>query len=155
MSDRILADEELDGIDKIAIDGDLVPYLQAQDAKTANYYETVVIPAELKKVTEETTIDVLHEVQKWLSGEQSKEKLAERLELDFDTLNAFLPSGGQKDADWEALKAKRAEIMENCEAELQLAIRMAINELIEEIMRDYGDPDLNKWLQQLKQKRGK
>ncbi len=76
MNDRILADEELDGIDKIAIDGDLVPYLQAQDAKTANYYETVIIPERERK-------------------------------------------------------------------------------LIEEIERDYGDPDLNKWLEQLKQKRGK
>jgi hypothetical protein len=61
-----------------------------------SHYNTVIIPARIKeaekKVIEETTIDVLHEVQKWLSGEQPKEKMAKRLELKLDALNAFLPS---------------------------------------------------------------
>ena len=54
MSDRLLTQRELDGIDKIAIDGDLVPYLQAQDAKTANYYETIAIPALYEKWSQES-----------------------------------------------------------------------------------------------------
>jgi len=44
MSDRLLTQPEIDFIDKTAIEGDIVPYLEAQDTKTANYYETVVIP---------------------------------------------------------------------------------------------------------------
>ncbi len=59
---------------------------------------------ELKEIAEEITIDVLHEVQKWLSGEQSKEKLAERLELDFDTLNTFLPSDRPQDTIKELIE---------------------------------------------------
>jgi len=45
-----------------------------------------------EEVNKEDILETLHQVQRWLSGEQSKEKLAEKLGLNFCDLCDILPS---------------------------------------------------------------
>jgi hypothetical protein len=147
---------------------------QSQATKTANYFNTVVIPAAIEKATGRTPDMTKDSNEFWKDiiykeGKLDEEQVLKEL-ADFYFMIDQVPkvycaiTGSQlskplyfadtvitKFEDW--LQDNYID-KDDVKFEVDAAVKEAGRKLIDLIMVEYGDPDLNAWLLKLKTSRG-